>query len=300
MTGRFAAGRTEWPTLAVLTGCYVVWALGVTQADTLGWIAYPIIAVSITQFSSLQHEILHGHPTDSALINEALAFPAVTLFTPYQRFRDLHLSHHNTSNLTDPLEDPESWYLDPADWDRQPAWARILLNFNNSLSGRVLLGPALSLSRFWISDFRAMLAGEGRVLRAWALHAAGLLLVGGFVARFGTISAVGYVATAYAGMSLLMIRTFLEHRAHDAVGGRSVIIEDRGPLSLLFLNNNLHAVHHAFPSRPWYQLPRLYRRQRERFLKRNRGYLFPSYLTVFRRYGLRRKEPVAHPLARRA
>ncbi len=299
MTPNRAVGRLEWPTLAVLAGCYAVWAPCVTQADGLGWIAYPVLAVSITQFSSLQHEILHGHPTRSPRLNEALVFPAICLFLPYQRFRDLHLAHHNNPNLTDPLEDPESWYLDPDDWKQRPAWIRALFNLNNTLAGRMLFGPAISLTRFWLADLRAARSGDRAVLRAWALHAAGLVPVGIFLHFAGTVSAAGYLAASYAGMSLLMIRTFLEHRADESVGARSVIIEDRGPLSLLFLNNNLHAVHHAFPTRPWYRLPNLYRRQRERFLAGNRNYLFASYLTVFRRYGLRRKEPVAHPFASR-
>ena len=34
-----------------------------------------------------------------------------------------------------------------------------------------------------------------------------------------------------------------------------MIIEDRGPLSLLFLNNNYHVIHHIHPRVPWYKLP---------------------------------------------
>ena len=45
-----------------------------------------------------------------------------------------------------------------------------------------------------------------------------------------------YLLSAYLGLSLLKIRTFLEHQAHEKARGRTVIIEDRGPLALLFLN----------------------------------------------------------------
>ena len=105
-----------------------------------------------------------------------------------------------------------------------------------------------------------------------------------------------YLVAAYAGNALIRIRTFLEHRAHSVARGRSVIIEDRGPLALLFLNNNLHAVHHMHPSVPWYSLPELYRDKRERFLAANDGYRYASYAEVFRRHFLRAKDPVPHPL----
>ena len=82
--------------------------------------------------------------------------------------------------------------------------------------------------------------------------------------------------------------------------GRSVIIEDRGPLAFLFLNNNLHAVHHAHPRVAWYRLPALYRARRERFLAMNEGYRFASYAHVFRGYLFRQKDPVPHPLRGRA
>ena len=94
----------------------------------------------------------------------------------------------------------------------------------------------------------------------------------------------------------MKIRTFLEHRAHEDCHSRTVVIEDRGPLAWLFLNNNLHIVHHLHPGVPWYALPRLYRENRDRYLEVNQGYFYRSYKEVFVRYLLRRKDPVPHPL----
>ena len=75
-----------------------------------------------------------------------------------------------------------------------------------------------------------------------------------------------------------------------------MIIEDRGPLALLFLNNNYHAVHHANPRLAWYRLPAEFARRRDEWLRRNGGYAYRSYGEVFRRYLFRRKDPVAHPI----
>jgi fatty acid desaturase len=66
-------------------------------------------------------------------------------------------------------------------------------------------------------------------------------------------------------------------------------------MSLLFLNNNLHALHHAHPGVSWYRLPTLYRARRNELLAGNGGYRFGGYLEIARRYLLRPKEPVLHP-----
>ena len=108
-----------------------------------------------------------------------------------------------------------------------------------------------------------------------------------------------YAAAVYGGLSLQRIRSFLEHQAHDRASGRTAIVEDRGPLALLFLNNNLHVVHHMHPGVPWYRLPALYRSRRDRYLARNGGYVLRSYGEVFRRHLWRAKDPVPHPIWRR-
>ena len=59
----------------------------------------------------------------------------------------------------------------------------------------------------------------------------------------------------YPGAALSLLRSFAEHRAAPEPGRRIAIVE-RAPLfGLLFFNNNLHAVHHAFPGASWRRLP---------------------------------------------
>ncbi|MCL5775444.1 fatty acid desaturase [Limibaculum sp. FT325] len=287
----------EWPTLALIGLCYVAWALLTLHASTLGgWLAVPLMGIVLAFHSSLQHEVLHGHPFSDQRLSDALVFPALGLFVPYERFRDTHLAHHRDEILTDPYDDPESNYLDPAVWARLPGWRRALLRANNTLAGRMALGPAIGLATFWAGDLRAIRVGDPAVRRAYALHVAGLVPVVAWLAMLGTMPVWQYLLAAYLGLSLLKIRTFLEHRAHEKAAGRSVVIEDRGPLALLFLNNNFHAVHHASPRVAWYRLPALYRARREEVLRRNRGYRYASYREVFASHFLRAKDPVPHPL----
>ncbi len=293
---RVAAG-VEWPTLAAVAACYALWAAATLGAEAMGAVlTVPLAAVAIAWHSSITHEVIHGHPFRDQRLSDALVYPALGLAAPLDRFRDLHLAHHRDESLTDPYDDPESNYLDPARWAELPGWARAALRLNNTLLGRMALGPALGLVAFWRDDLRAARAGDRAVRRAWAKHLGGLALVALWLAGPATMSAGGYLLAAYLGMALLKIRTFLEHRAHEKAAGRSVVIEDRGPLALLFLNNNFHAVHHAHPRLPWYALPSFYAARRDHFLRRNRGYRYRSYAEVFARHFLRVKDPVPHPL----
>ncbi|NDV00429.1 fatty acid desaturase [Pseudoroseicyclus tamaricis] len=289
----------EWPTLGLLALTYALWAAGLFWLSTLSlWMAVPVTAWAIAQHASLQHEAIHGHPFRRRWLNEAVVFPALALVIPYRRFRDTHLAHHHDSMLTDPYDDPETNYFDGTAWERLPALGRGIYLFNNTLVGRLLIGPVIGTATFIANDLRAMRRGNRAVARAWAWHLPAAALALG-VAMAAPMPLWAYLAAAYAGLSLLKIRTFLEHQAHEKVRARTVIIEDRGPLALLFLNNNLHVVHHMHPRVPWYRLPRLYRANPKRYLGINEHYRYDSYAEVFRRYLFARKDPVPHPIWRR-
>lgn len=298
MTHRSTAGAppVEWPTVGLFMCCYLTWAVATAAAARAPWLAWPAAALTMALHSSLTHEAVHGHPTRRPRLNAALAFPALGLFIPYGRFRDLHLAHHRDETLTDPYDDPESNFMDPAVWARLPRWARAALRANNTLLGRLSFGPAVGLAAFWLDDLRRLRTGERAVARAWAIHAAALAPVALWQATVSTMSWVAYLAAAYAAVALIKLRAFLEHRAHESARGRTAVVEDRGLFALLFLNNNLHAVHHAHPGAPWYALPRIYAARRAEILAANGGYRYASYAEVFRRHLLRAKDPVPHPL----
>ena len=296
--GPASGARVEWPTLGLIAGCHGAWVLATLGYAAAPWAALPLAAVAIAFQASLQHEVMHGHPTGRRALDAALVWPAYGLLIPYQRYRDTHLAHHRDARLTDPYDDPESNYLDPDVWSRLPSWLRGLLWANNTLAGRLTFGPLVSQCRFVAADWRAAWAGDRAVIRGWGMHlpAAAVVLAWVWAAPMPLWA---YGAAVYGGLSLQRIRSFLEHQAHDRASGRTAIVEDRGPLALLFLNNNLHVVHHMHPAVPWYRLPALYRARRARYLARNGGYVLRSYGEVFRRYLWRPKDPVAHPLWRR-
>ncbi len=295
------ARRVEWPTISVLAGCYAGWLVATFSYELIGpWLLVLIAAPLVTLHSSLQHEALHGHPTRSAAINEALVFLPLGLLFPYRRFKALHLKHHSDSSLTDPYDDPESFYYALRDWQKLPGWMRKALDFNNTFLGRFTAGPLVMFVGFAARDMQLMQDGDRRVMLAWAFHSLGIAAVLAWTWGVGGIPPALYLATAYLGLSILNVRTFAEHQAHEAPGGRTVIVEASPFFGLLFLNNNLHYVHHEHPRVPWYKLPALYQSRRGEFLAANESYSFSGYGEMIRRHLFRAKTPVPHPILRRS
>ena len=286
----------EWPTLILTLCVYGAYAFGafvvLPVSLVLGML---IMVIAGVLHSSLTHEVLHGHPFKSAIANALLVFPALIIFIPYLRFKDTHLEHHRDERLTDPYDDPETNFMDPQVWDQLPKWRQSLHQFNNTLLGRMFVGPILSQIAFMRADLRLILAGDRRVALGWFLHVPSLIVAYVMVVLVAEVPVWLWVLASYLSMAILKIRTFLEHRVHDHPRGRSVVVEDRGLLAFLFLNNNFHSVHHAHPSVPWYALPRLFASKRDRFLAMNDGYHFGCYGEVIRKFAINRKDPVAHP-----
>ena len=292
--------RIEWPTVWLTVVVTAAWAGCVYLIGAGQWWLWPVAVVAMTLHSSLQHEALHGHPTSDRLINEVLVFLPVGLAYPYRRFKALHLQHHHDERLTDPFEDPESCYMSPEEWAKASPLLQRLRLINNTQAGRLLIGPVFSMIGFLKGEWRLIRAGDRAVQLAWLLHAIGMIPVFWWVTWVSGIHPAVYIlAFAYPTISMLSVRTFVEHQAAMEGPHRTIINEDRGLFAFLFLNNNLHFVHHSHPTVAWYKLPELYRQNRDAFLAGNGGYFARSYGEVLRHYGLRRKEPVEHPLMKR-
>lgn len=284
--------RLEIPTWILAAAIYACWALLTWHFNSLPWwIVAPLGAWLVAWHNSLQHEALHGHPTRRGWLNTALAYPPLGLWMPYEAYRRTHLEHHKTDALTSPLDDTESFYVERDVWQRLGRVRRAGLIFNNTLLGRLTLGPALVATGFWRDEARRIAGGDRRRLRTWLGHACAVAAILYWTLGICEIPLWAYVfLLCYPGLSLTLLRSYLEHRPAEQQDHRSVIVEG-GPLTrLLFLNNNLHAVHHAEPGLPWYRLPDAYRRKREETLARNGGYWFSGYGEVARRFLLRPKD----------
>ena len=287
----------EWPTVALIAAVYLVLAgLVWFHASLPWWLILPVGAYCAALHTSLQHEVLHGHPTGNRLVNEAMIYVTPTMWLPYHRYKQTHLQHHNDENLTDPSLDPESYYMLPEHWAEVQGIRRALYRFNNTLMGRMLIGPAVSIIRFWPAEFRDIARGNRRTLRAWAWFVPAAALTIWFVVQVcGMPFWQYYLLIAYPGISLALVRSYCEHQAAEQVEHRTIIVEASPFWSLLFLNNNLHVAHHARPALAWYRLPAYYRAERDQLIARNNGYLMRGYGEIFARFFFTAKEPVPYP-----
>ena len=299
MSAGLARRGIEWPTGTLFGGIYLAFGLLTWWATALPWwLVMPLGSYLVCLHGSAQHEALHGHPTRHNGLNELIASPALGLWYPYRRYARLHRTHHRNELLTDPQADPESWYMLPERWAGLPPVLQALYRLNNTLAGRLTIGPAVSMARFAVSELRDLLAGDREVAVAWLLHLPAVALVFWWVVTVCGIPLWEYLLLfVYPGTSLMLLRSYCEHRAHETIDGRTMVVEAGPVFGLLYLNNNLHAAHHEAPGLAWYELPAYYRAHRAELLARNGGYLALGYGELIRRYAFSAKESVAHPLA---
>jgi fatty acid desaturase len=288
----------EAPTWILICIIYGGWlALTYNWTKLPIWVVAPLGAWLCAWHMSLQHELIHGHPTRSAWLNTALAAPPLNLWLPFPIYREQHLRHHRAAHLTDPSRDPESTYLSPRAWSQASLLRRFSHGACNTLGGRLLLGPLVSPSLFWADQIR-QIAAPAQPWRIWLEHAAWVVLILSWVCLVCKISVVSYLMCfIYPGTALSLVRSLVEHRAAERPEDRTAVVEKAGPLGLLFLNNNLHILHHERPLLPWYSLPGEWRTRRDELLSIRNGPVYRGYREVAARYGLRRHHAGPHPIA---
>ena len=290
----------EVPTLLLIVATYGAWA-AVTLAYGRWPLALlaPLTAVLITLHSSLQHEIVHGHPTRWVRVNRLFGIVPLSLWLPFERYRRLHHAHHIDARLTDPLDDPESYYWTHEDWARLMPVTRMLVKAQQTLAGRMLIGSFWGIGRFWHAEWRAVRVNRDGERSVWLEHLLWCVPVLLWIKLVCGMPLSLYVlAMAIPANAIVLVRAFAEHRARAAVRARIALVEGSWILGPLFLFNNLHALHHESPAVPWYEYPARYRANRERLILENEGLVYRTYFDVARRYLFRAHDVPEHPTNR--
>ena len=296
---RASLRRSELPTWLVAAAIYGGWLLLTLHAALLPWwIAAPALGCIVAWHNSLQHEVIHGHPTGRRAIDDALGMLPLGLWMPFQAYRRVHLLHHRVSRLTDPGTDPESFYFTAERWRRMPSLLRWLMIFNNTLFGRLSVGPAIAAARYWWAEIRALSGGDGRrVLREWWHHLALAAVLLWWVSAVCGMPLWVYLLAAYVGLSLTLHRSFDEHRPARGRDAGSVTVEASPVWRLLYLCNNFHALHHRRPDIPWFRLAETYRQERAGRTEPANGFAYSGYADIFARYVFRPRDTPVHPFA---
>lgn len=285
------------PSWLIALAIYVGWGLLTWFYGALPWwLVLPAGGALLAWHGSLQHEAVHAQLSPHRWLNDAIAWPPLALWLPFAIYRSTHRAHHDFEILTEPWRDPESFYVDRTTWQRLGRPVRAVLWAYNTLLGRLLLGPFLVIGQFLWAEVRALSQGDRRHLATWLWHLPAVALVLIWVVGVCQIPLLAYLTLfVLPGASLTLVRSFAEHKAAGTPYERSAVVEAGRLFSLLFLNNNLHYVHHKRPDLPWHKLPAYYRSHRQALLAENGGLLYRGYREVFRRFLVRPVDTPAHP-----
>jgi fatty acid desaturase len=293
------AARTEWPTWLMIVLIHGGW-LAVVLCMHWQWLsiveATPLLIVLGAWHMSLQHELLHGHPTRSVIVNRLLGSIPLAIWYPYTIYRDTHFAHHHNETLTEPDIDPESNYVLPEQWTHAPVWQRRLWAARKSFIGRLIVGPPLSVATMIAGTLNDWRRGDLRYVQTWIVHAALVALLLAGLQWFAQMPWWYYLlAVTWPALSLAMIRSLYEHRAARDPRHRTVINEAGPFMRLLYLNNNYHLVHHDLPHLPWYQLPYAYRIRRDAYAASNGGFVIRGgYWELLKRFAWRETDFPVH------
>lgn len=249
-----------------------------------------LLGVLSAWYGSLQHEVIHGHPTPWSSVNHAFAAVPINVFMYYDEYRSSHLAHHATAALTDPDEDDESFFVTSEQWQRRGRVGRALSHALFTLVGRLVLGPVVVAATMWQRRLRsARSAGQ---LLDLARHGVAAAAVLGVVHASGLSWWVFLLGASWMGMSVTLLRSFAEHRS--VLGAtRSAVVHANRFFALLFLNNNLHHTHHARPGVAWYGLPRVHSALGSDAAAAAGAGLYRGYASIVWLYAFR---PFAHPV----
>lgn len=296
---RTFTGRTQWPTWFLLLGVPAAWFALLLGSPLLGagWTIVLLIPV-VVLWMSVQHELLHGHPTRLNGLNKVLGYAPFALWYPYTLYRDSHLQHHRDHDLTLPGIDPESRYMTQAHWQGSSKLLRGLLWLNKTVPGRLLVGPPLALYGMAQEELRRLRRGDRQAWCMWLTHGFFTLLMFAFIAYCSELAVWQYVfLVTVPVLSVGMVRSFYEHRPAVRPEQRTVLNEAGWPWTWLFLNLNLHLVHHDLPSLPWFYLPRVYRARRAQWQQRSGGFLVQGYGELIRRHAVQAIDSPQHPFS---
>jgi len=291
------ARRIEWPTVALVALIHVGWLAATLLHDHLHPLALAAIGGWLVAWhGSLQHEAIHGHPTPWRSVNDTLVAAPLALWLPYEVYQRSHIAHHASAHLAHPQHDPEARYLAAGEGSRHHL-AVFVGRLQSTLAGRLILGPLLEVTQFLWREAGRVARGEAVARSAWGRHLVAVAGVWAWLHFVCALSLASYLACfVYPGLALTMVRSFAEHRADPSPAGRVAVVERAPLLGLLFLNNNLHAAHHAWPGLAWWRLPGAYRRHRAALLAENGGLVYRGYAEVFARFLFRPHDVLVHPM----
>ena len=284
----------QWPTWILILTIYSSWLALVLNFQHLPlWLSTFLLILVGAWYMSLQHELLHGHPSKITWLNQLLGILPIAVWYPYVIYRDNHIQHHNDEDLTHPELDTESNYLPPNQFHQLNKLHQLFRLALRTTLGRLLLGPAWAIFHLIKSSAQQLFKGNFKYLSTWLIHLSLLVVLLAALQKYASIPAWYYAGViAYFTLGLAMLRSFYEHRPAALPQDRIVINEAGLFWRLLYLNNNYHSVHHAYPKLPWYAIAKVYWAQPDQWKNANHGFFVNGYCLFLLQHLIK---PVDHP-----
>uniref|UniRef100_A0A7S2LX97 Fatty acid desaturase domain-containing protein n=1 Tax=Zooxanthella nutricula TaxID=1333877 RepID=A0A7S2LX97_9DINO len=254
-----------WPTVLLAAVSLGLWVSVAYVGNARGWplcATLPASALSVYMSFTPLHEATHSNISRSRRwLNEAIGWLCVVPFfcVPYPVFRWIHLQHHKHTN--DPALDPDHSHLThvlPHILSILPNYVRQIAGHRRSIGKATLVNSALYLLVNAAAVAVVLHQGLGRaMLQYWVLPAFFGILLCAFVfdyvphhphlvtrseSLYGCTSVVGGLLSAGSGSSTRL-------------------------LTCLLFGQNYHAIHHLYPTVPFYAYGGLWRRHQGAFLR---------------------------------
>ncbi|MDE0979924.1 MAG: fatty acid desaturase [Flavobacteriales bacterium] len=248
-----------WPTLLLTGTILFAWAWISWKVFFNGlspWVALVFNTILAYMSFTPQHEAVHGSVSKkhTALNGIVGRLAGVPLLSPFHAFKRLHLTHHKHTN--DPDNDPDfwsgkgPWYILPLRWLTQDFyyWYISITSVKEASKTR-----------------KAEVIGTLVIFYGTAL----------WMATNGHLEAVIWawiVPSRIASALLAFMFDYLPHRPHRIAAKTDPFKATRNIIApgvtVLFLAQNYHLVHHVFPTAPFYHYVRIWRRHHRWFTER--------------------------------
>jgi len=254
--GRAFSGRVAWPTLWLFAASLSLF-LGSTILSSLSiwpyWLAILLNVIALYLLFTPMHEASHGNIAGGTASYRSLEHligwcSALALTVPYPIFVLLHHTHHAHTN--DPERDPDYWVA-----DRNPL--------------RIFLRIISILPAYYYHFGTYLIQGKARTKREKRLIRQGLLgfslslgglLFWGWQAGFAQPLLLWWLPAWIATSMLALAFDWAPHHPHSRQGRfvdtRIILMPG---LSTLMVSQNLHLIHHLYPSVPFYHYGKVYR-----------------------------------------
>jgi beta-carotene hydroxylase len=237
-------GETAWPTVALFVVCAALQAASSTAGWTGVWPWWTTVLVNAAcayaQFTVL-HDATHRCASRVPLINDGLGYLAtLALAGPFEGMRRNHLHHHAHTN--DPRQDPDYWVAGES-------WLSTLARCLTTLQ-----------AHYWAYFTR--LRRNDRAFAGAVVTSAGVAAVQLIAWRGGWLAPLLLSWTLPAQLAVAALAftfDYWPHRPHTERGRlRDTANITPAWLDPFFLRQNLHAIHHLYPTIPWYRYREAY------------------------------------------